>query len=62
MFMDTGFMVRSCFRKGEKITSMQHRDLHVNMVLSSVPSGKEKMGKEEEGRKKGHGRQGARTW
>lgn len=41
---------------------MQHRDLHVNMVLSSVPSGKEKMGKEEEGRKKGHGRQGARTW
>lgn len=39
---------------------MKHRDLHVNMGLSSVPSGKEKIGKEEErrkkeGRKKGHG-------
>lgn len=46
---------------------MKHRDIHVNMVLSSVPSGKEKIGKEEErtkkeGRKKGHSRQGARTW
>lgn len=45
-------MVKSCFRKGEKITSMKHRDIHVNMVLSSVPSGKEKIGKEEERTKK----------